>query len=132
LETDDSRSLPRSYSFGACQPPSSCTGAGSTGWATNCTRADEFNCRDVVRSFGSGNAGDGSELDFVSCAGIGSSFSSAADLFAFFSNVRGCEAFELESAAGTTVLDDATLHDEHPEDGAPYITDPHPPHPHEL
>ena len=55
------------YSFATCQPPSSSTGAGLTGWATVWTRADEYTgCRDAVRLFGSGNAGDGIELGFVS------------------------------------------------------------------
>lgn len=121
------------YSRGACQPPSSSSaGAGLTGWPTNWTRAEELNCREAVRAFGSGNTGDGSELDFLSFAGIGSSLSvSGTGLFAFRSNVGVGEAFEPPSIAGATTLDeDATLHDEHP-DGAPYTADPQPSKPHD-
>ena len=125
------------YSLGACQPPSSSTGAGLAGWATIWTRADEYTgCRDAVRLFGSGNDGVGIELGVV-VAGIGSSGLSAAGfslsgtggLFAFSSNVRGGEAFD--SVAGADAAEDGTLHDEHPEDGAPYTTEPPPPNPHE-
>jgi hypothetical protein len=89
-----------------------------TGWATKRTWAEELNCRDAVRLFGSGSDGAGSEVGFVSGAGIGSSFFSSVGLFTFSSNVR-CGALEFKFGGDAAASPDGTLHDEQPEDGAP-------------
>jgi hypothetical protein len=111
--------LPPYQSYGAYHWPSSSTGAGFlAGSATKWTRPPEFNRREAVRVFGSGDVGDGRTLDPVSFAGIGSSPLSGIGLSAFSCWKVGVgEAFDAASAGGTTTLD-ASPHDEHP-DGAP-------------
>ena len=68
-----------------------------------------------MRSFGSGNDGDGIEVGLASGCGVGFRSSGLATGLFVFSNVDGAAD---DSVAGAAGADDAA-HDEQPDDGAP-------------
>ena len=114
------------YSLGACQPPSSSSaGAGLAGWPTNWTRADEVNCLEAVRAFGSGNIGDGSELDFVSFAGIGSAACREPACSPSVQTSASATHSSCRPSPAPLPEVDATLHDEHPDGGVHTTAEPH-------